>query len=117
MDALPHFGYAGRGGFEEALKHKLSSVVVGLDIIGWVFLLWVAWGLNWLVYVSAFVAVSPDLAWPYRYYLFERKGRKPPKKDIISEWHSRMQWCERPWGLPIEIAVAVILITLVAKLR
>src|SRR3989344_5118400 len=93
LDALPHFGYPGGGGFGEAFKHKLTYFYGLLDLLASIILVTLIWGTSWLVYTAAFVGVAPDIANVYRYFLRERKGlSKPNEGNIISRLHHRIQW-------------------------
>lgn len=101
LDALPHYGYNGDG-YGEALKHKTTLVMEALGITGFIALLMTGiYGLN-LPTLAAFVAVSPDLEWPYRYFRFETKG-EIPGNSAFTRFHKKIQWGERKWGIFIEV--------------
>jgi hypothetical protein len=102
IDALPHFGYPGHGGYGEALKHKATLAVEGLNIIGIIILLFTVHFSVWVVSAAVILALLPDIEWPYRYLFFERKGLKPPE-TILTRFHGRIQWCERWWGIFVEV--------------
>lgn len=107
LDALPHFGYKERG-FANFFKQRLTYLVVALDIVGVMTLLYLIRDSSWIIYVSGILAVSPDFAWYYRYFFLERKDLSNPGEDnAFDRWHSRIQWCERPWGLIVEVLFAV----------
>ena len=118
LDAFPHFGYEGNRGYGEAFKHKLTYIVILLDIVGLMLLLWAVAGKGWLVYVAGIVALSPDLLGLYNYFGIDRK-HKDPSQFIINKlhrkFHRQIEWCERPWGIFIEIVIAIILIGLIWK--
>ncbi|MBI2588951.1 hypothetical protein HYW35_01975 [Candidatus Saccharibacteria bacterium] len=117
MDGLPHFGYSG---YSEALKHRLTHLYIFLDLVGWFFLIWAMSGLPWLPYIAAFAAVLPDiLQSSYRatYYFWLEKRGKHFHRGPLSKFHRWIQWGHYPWGILIEIAVAVLLISLVWKLK
>src|SRR3989344_3470564 len=68
MDALPHFGYPGRKGFPEVLKHRLSYVVgiiTFISTLGIVFLLII--NNQWFPLICGMVAGSPDIVGWYNY--------------------------------------------------
>ena len=118
MDALPHFGYPGNRGYGEAFKHKLTHVVALLDAIGLTLLFWAVVGEGWLVYAAGIVALSPDFLGLYNYFGIERKHERPARFRFIinrlhKKFHRRIEWCERPWGIFIEIIVAIVLINLI----
>lgn len=104
LDALPHFGFPGKLGFPEALRHKpLTFTMEFIGIIGLIILAQLLYDQAWIVWLAAFVALSPDLMWPYVYIFFERKD-KPHPLGPISQFHHNIQWCERPWGIFVEIS-------------
>ena len=119
MDVLPHFGYPGNRGYGEAFKHKLTYLVVFGEIVGLAFLLWAVAGQGWLVYVAGIVALSPDFLGLYNYFGIERKHQDPSRfviNRLHRKFHRKLEWCERPWGIFIEIIVATILISLVWRI-
>lgn len=117
LDALPHHGHPGNGGYPEALKHKkLTFFSLGYEAIGLPILIWLLIGQSWFVWLAAVLAVSPDLKWPYRYWFFERKGLEPPKLDKLSRFHQWIQWCERPWGIVVEILYSMGILWLIWRL-
>ena len=119
LDAVPHFGFnaGSESGYAEALEHKwLSTPPLVLDIFGTGILVWLIRGQPWYVFAAAVAAIVPDLKWPYRYFKFERKGIKPPKPDAITQFHLKIQWAERPWGLVIEIPYALAALFMVSRL-
>lgn len=101
LDALPHFGYH-RKGYQEIFRHKLTYVATALDCIGVGVLLAAVATQSWPVFLAACVAASPDIEWLYRYAWYERKGYEAPAGRSW-RFHEGIQWCERPWGLIIEI--------------
>ena len=116
LDALPHFGYR-RGGYREIFKHRTTYVATFLDVIGVAILLLTVATVSWLTCVAALIAAAPDTGWLYRFFLYERKGHMPTK-SWYTHFHERIQWCERPWGVYVEIVfyfavLAIVLNTLV----
>lgn len=103
LDAVPHFGYKGNGGFTEFFKHKLTYFVLVLEFIAWVFLVFLLHAQPAVVILAALIATSPDLVWLYRYFGFERRGVEPPAIGKLSHLHSILNWCERPWGILVEL--------------
>ena len=113
LDALPHYGY-GRKGYGELFKHKLFYFSLLLDLIGVVLLL-TNFNYSELILVAcAILALSPDFEWPYHYYWFERKGLKPPATRL-SKFHNYVQWCEKPWGIVVEVVFFVVLYMLITS--
>ncbi len=101
LDALPQFGYH-RQNYAVAFSHKLTYVEMCLDLAGMAFLSFVIGLAHPLALLIGFLAAAPDLEWPYRYFWFERKGKRPPA-SFYMEFHRRIQWFERPWGLYLEL--------------
>lgn len=116
LDALPHFGYPDAG-YGETFGHRLAWFVSAMDITAFVALIFLSWQQVLLVYACAFVAISPDFAWPYRYFFFEKRGlAKPGEGNRFNRWHNRIQWCERPWGIWFEIGWFILILSLVISL-
>ena len=116
LDALPHFGIVGDKTYEIIFKLKRTYLMVLIDIVGIIILTLLLWGQAWYVFVAAFLAVSPDFMWLYRYFGFERFGKEPPKPGPITRFHQNIQWGERIWGIYIEIPVTIILLVSIASL-
>lgn len=115
LDAIPHFGYPEKEGYGGALKHRLTYAFLVFDAVGWLILAYLLYGQSLFVWFCAFLAVSPDIFWVYRYFWFERKGLKPPGDDITL-WHRKIQWFERPIGFIVEILFAVFLLVILWRL-
>ncbi len=117
LDALPHHGHPNNGGYIEALKHKrLTYFSLGYESVGLVFLISLLFGQPWYVWMAGIIAVSPNLKWPYRYWFYERKGNLPPEADALTKFHQWVQWCERPWGIAVEICFSIFILFTVARL-
>jgi hypothetical protein len=101
LDALPHFGYSQQG-FNEAFKHRITYAQIGFSVMAGLLLVYLLRDQAAIVFLAAFLAVLPDFMWLYRYFGFERKGLEPPG-GVITRFHKRIQWCERPWGIFIEV--------------
>jgi hypothetical protein len=114
LDALPHYGYDGEG-YGEAVKHKLTFVMESVNIIGIPLLVYLLWGQSPWVWLAAVLAISPDFMWIYRYFWFERKGLVPPAGPI-TRFHKRIQWCERKWGILVEVPFLIIVILTVVRI-
>jgi len=114
LDALPHYGIRGDEGYTALFKLRRTVVMVAFDIIGVAILTALLWGQAWYVFAAALLAISPDTIWLYRYFGFERFGKKPPKPGPITRFHQKIQWGERTWGVLIEIPLALCLLIVVA---
>lgn len=106
LDALPHFGYH-RKGYQEIFRHKLTYVATAIDCIGVGILLAAVATKSWMICITALVAAAPDVEWLYRYAFYERKGYDPPASRLW-KFHDGIQWCERPWGLLVEIIFFIV---------
>lgn len=103
LDSLPHFGYPNHMGFGEALKKRLTIVMLGYDVLALILLILLfADKVSLLIVSCAFTAITPDLVWLYRYFFFERKGLPSPRGPI-TKFHQWVQWGERPWGIAVEV--------------
>jgi hypothetical protein len=101
LDALPHHGY-NRGGYATALKHKATFLLEAGGIVG-LLVLFTTGIFGWnLATAGGLLGILPDAEWPFRYLLYERKGKRPPE-TFITRFHRKIQWCERPWGWMVEI--------------
>ena len=115
LDAVPHYGHEGEG-YGDVFKHRLTFVMEGINLFGVPLLLYLLLGQPWWVWASAIVALSPDFAWVYRYFWFERKGLKPPAGPV-TRFHLAIQRYEVEWGIIVEYIVFGLLAwTLVAVL-
>ncbi len=118
MDALPHFGYAGKRGYSEALKHKLSYLVGAASVItALLVVVLLIVKLEWLALIAGIVAALPDALGIYNYRKYERHGKiaKGILKFIHVKFHRAIQWYERPWGVYFEVAATVILMIILFK--
>ena len=113
LDALPHFGWSGQG-YGELFRHRLFYVGEGLDFIGLVVLVLTINFAVWTTLAAVILAVSPDFEWPYRYFLFERRGLRPPS-TFLTKFHQKIQWGERPWGIVVEVVFFIIGYALVRR--
>src|SRR5690606_32642989 len=101
----------------EALKHKKLTVTsLAFELVGFAVLIPLVVGQAWYDYAAMVMAVLPDLMWPYRYLWFERFGKEPPRSGPLTRFHQKVQWCERPWGLAVELMVTITLVSYVWRL-
>ena len=103
LDAIPHFGYPGHGGFGPALKHRTSKVVAVADplLVILLFGLLAYYSADVYVYAAALLAASPDIEWFVALFFYERRNKRPPRSPIYSV-HANIQWMERPSGLWVD---------------
>lgn len=113
LDALPHFGYD-RSIFERN-KKKLFWTVLGFDAVLTVVVMGIAFfqvltgELAWPVLAGMLAAFAPDGAWIYRFAV-EIRTKKFAPPNRINAFHAWIQWCERPWGLVVEIVWLVLVV-------
>jgi len=104
LDALPHFGYK-EGGINLALKKPFTYFVLFLDALGCLILLYILWGGPLMAFVGALVADSPDLYNFYRFFILQKRIEKPMEQlNKFTQFHKKIQWGERPWGILVDIA-------------
>jgi hypothetical protein len=119
MDALPHFGYAGQKGYEEALKHRLSYVMAIVTLVTTCVVLAVlaVYG-AWFAIFTGLVAASPDAIGVYNWLAYEKHDRRATGvlKLFHVRFHRAIQWCERPWGVAVEVLAFVVLSGLLSQL-
>jgi hypothetical protein len=118
MDALPHFGYRGNKGYVEALRHRLSywvGIISLLTTLPVVALL--VFNQLWLALAAGIMAALPDVLGIYNYRKYERHGRKAHGilKVVHVQFHRAIQWCERPWGIYVELITFVVLLFLLLQ--
>ena len=118
LDALPHFGSTKGKDVD-----KKFIVVYTIDFILlcslWLIMLLVTGHFRYLVIAAMTAAALPDVVWIYRLILKLRK-KIVPKKNILTRFHTAIQWGERSWGWTIELGwlsvMAVIFISLVRSI-
>lgn len=101
LDALPHFG-------KVVHNSKEFLVILGTDIVvASTFLGYLAASRpsNWLLMAACGIfAAMPDLMWLPRFWKeLHGKDVSSKKVDVITRFHSKIQWCERPWGIGVEL--------------
>jgi len=112
-DALPHFD----SGLE--FGKKSMYVYLGGELLAMVvlftYLVFVA-GVTNVFYLSlaSIVAMSPDLAWLY-YGVKNGDPREHNKQDIVSRFHSKIQWSATKWGIVPELFWAGLMISVILK--
>lgn len=114
LDILPHFGFAGHGGYRAGVKHRLQRIVMLADpifFIPFLVVLVVHHASIW-VYVAAFLALSPDFHDFLAYFIFGKNNGW----NWFSKWAGIIQWCERPWGIFVEAVWYVAGMTLLIHL-
>jgi hypothetical protein len=113
LDALPHFGFHGKG-FKYALKQKRFYAVESLDFIGLIILVLTFNYLAWVTLAAAILAVSPDFEWFSR-EVINSFWHKRFSSTQFNRFHAKIQWCEKPWGFYVELVFFVVGYFLVRK--
>lgn len=110
LDAIPHFGEV----FDK--RKKLSKTIWTIDISASLcFLLFLLFMQQWTMLVCGLVAMSPDIAWIYRFTIPEKFGKVPPRpENRFNSWHVRIQHESRK-GLAVEIIWLIAMTLLLAK--
>lgn len=106
MDALPHFGYKGNKGYSEALQHRLSYWVGVISLLTTMLVVaLLIYNQLWLALAAGIMAALPDVLGVYNYRKYEKHGQKAHGilKVVHVQFHRAIQWCERPWGIYIEL--------------
>jgi hypothetical protein len=119
MDALPHFGYAGKKGYGEALKYKSSYIIAVITLITTIGVLGLlAVNGQWFAVLVGLIAASPDAIGLYNWLAFEKRGKYATGllKLLHVKFHRAIQWCERPWGIWVEAGTFVLLLCILIKL-
>ena len=107
IDAIPHYGYGSLPlKVRDIQKHFLGKQIADT---------YFALGLFWLVpyllrhqqapiitSLCMLVAFIPDAVWSYQYVMAQRRGSYNPW-NWFTRLHKAIQWCERPWGIYVEI--------------
>lgn len=117
LDVIPHFGI-----HEEDVNkrntHWLFRTVVSIDAV-LVLSLLIAVPLlangnlsGWVILLGMLSALLPDSVWIYRFgRTMLTKIEHPYSK--LSSFHQRIQWFEKPWGLPVEFVWMIVSILVV----
>lgn len=112
LDAIPHFGIHE----DEPVKrngHWLFKSVVSVDVICAVAaliavpLLFDGAVSAWLILLGMLAGIAPDSVWIYR-YIYEIRTKIVRPHGWFAAFHQRIQWSEKPWGISVELAWAVL---------
>ena len=100
LDALPHYGITKK--FRN--KSRLYRLLVTSDIvIAFVGSIGLAVLHKWYMEAGAYAAWAPDLLWVI-YYFTHHKTLQIKPTNTFMKFHLAIQWCERPWGIFVELA-------------
>lgn len=117
LDALPHYGDIKAHRAQQLAEQRwavpldaLAALVVLLAIVI------VYPDQPWLVALGGVLCASPDIGHVFPFVRYLRTGDASPARDWLSRFHDKIQWCERRWGIAVELPfLAVMLYVLFAN--
>ncbi len=109
LDALPHYGIPHR----TRNRSKTWKIIFAVDFL-------IAFSLaavqisyhNYGIFLGGLVALTPDFIWVTR-VLRKKSFNLSRNNHWFTKFHARIQRFERPWGIFLEIPLAIILFYLV----
>lgn len=116
VDMIPHFdaGYA---------HLRLAKMVVAVDsVIAGSLTIALSLLLNthvadWIIFLCMFAAISPDLVWGARYFIFKDFKRATSEPlDRFSRWHQKIQFSETHPGILVEAGWLLLMVGLIKTL-
>ena len=112
-DTLPHFGLGMKFGSRKMYYWLVIDGLVALGIA--VFLIRIGVASPVLLAVCGFVAMSPDLAWLY--YGLRGEHGNPKEYGLLSRFHSKIQWYEKPQGILVDLIWSFIMVAGIVSLQ
>ncbi len=106
LDALPHFGFDKTKDRAKNRNRFIAAFVADAVVVALLFSAALLFGgVPWYVLASAFVAMTPDVVWIYR-FIFEGKLGKIKASPLkgLNKWHSDIQTSEAPNEIWVELA-------------
>ena len=110
LDALPHYGIANHKR-DKSLFWRVFFIVDFIAAWSLGFVAWLVWHRPEMFLVG-FIACSPDFLWVAR-VIKTHSFNLGNNQSQFTLWHARIQRYERPWGIYIELPLAVTLFYLV----
>lgn len=104
LDALPHYGIP----HHDRDKSRTWRAIGVIDFIAaWVIIGGLAaYWQHWEIFIAGLVAASPDFVWVAR--IFRTKSfNLSENQSKFNRWHARIQRFERPWGIYLEVPLAM----------
>lgn len=114
IDMIPHYGYGAIPHHERDAQRNFV-LKQAMDT-------YTALGLLWLVpyllrncetplvtTLCMLAGFLPDTIWPYQYVLAQRRGTYA-RQNWYARFHKAIQWCERPWGIYVELVWLALII-------
>jgi len=109
LDVLPHYGAPNSNNRPRGKSFARIIRIDAMLLLG-SFTVFLTGGFEavGLMLLGAVMAMSPDIAWVYRFAVQESWGRKPARPmNWFNNLHASIQWGERPYGWVYEIAYFV----------
>lgn len=105
LDMLPHYGIAQNKRNQWFWKFFTTTDFV----VAWAYLSYISLSRHHVaIFACAVVAASPDFLWVAR-IIRTRSFDLSSHKSRFTQWHADIQQYERPWGIYIEVPLAVLL--------
>lgn len=112
-DALPHFGINMKFGSKQMYAWL---IIDGLAALGFaIALLSIGVATPVVLAIAGFLAMSPDLAWLF--YGMRGVLGEIDKLDILSRFHSRIQWYQKVPGLAVEGIWATLMFLIILRVQ
>ncbi len=111
LDSLPHFGWAKLAGFRSKYGFPVAAADCVLSFVAYILLMRQFPDHRLNITIGMFFAALPDLAYLPREFLGVIIGKK------FMKFHGAIQWGERPWGVVIEAAWMMFIISLLQQIH
>jgi hypothetical protein len=116
IDVIPHFE-ARNLSSKIARLFIFSDVFIGGAIAILMTVLLQDYRSSWVIFICAFIALSPDLIWAWRYYRLKDLDKTfAGPMSWVSRLHLKIQLSETLQGFFVEIAWFALMIFLIIKL-
>lgn len=107
LDALPHYGYGFIPYSQRDKQPYFLAKQVADGLLALTLFLVVPYATRYyqlpiITQLAMLAAYLPDGLWTYHYLRAQRTGRYG-RPDWFSRLHKRIQWCERSWGIYVEL--------------
>jgi hypothetical protein len=105
LDAMPHYGIP----YRQRDKVRLWKIVFITDFFATLGMgLFLFEEKHYAMLICAFTAVCPDFIWVVR-VIKKHSFNLGKHKSWFARFHARIQQFERPWGIYIELPLAVVM--------
>jgi hypothetical protein len=111
LDALPHYGDIKAHRAQQLAAQRFAVPVDALAALLMLLAIVLFYPANpLLVALGGILCASPDLGHIFPFVRYLRTGEASVSKDWLSRFHDRIQWCERRWGLVVELPFLVVML-------